>query len=143
MDSQEEVLSELLKRALDFIYFLLLPVILFLVLGWALNVIEEATLSFDDQLSKSGTLLLTAFLTGVMVGLKIAGEKGGMLTLVMGLVAILFFNYLTTQDVRGIELYTKYVPMLNTSTPAMLVYLIPGTWFLGVLLYRFFTVSPD
>lgn len=141
--SLELDLGNLFFRILDYVYFVLLSMGLYIGFAWFIGTVEEASIQMDDKWLKSAAIVLASFVTGVIIGLKISRQKGGMLTLVFGMLAMVTFTYLMTHEIRQLDMYARYIPLLRTTPHPFIPYVIPGAGFLGMLMYRFFTVSAD
>jgi hypothetical protein len=140
--NEQTPMSAFFFKVMDFVYYLACPFLMCFVMAWFLEAIGMHRV-LSIYMVKQGVLVLSSFFSGVLLGLKIGSERGGMMSLFMGLLAIGFFSYELNKDVTIIEQYARYFPILEAATPSFFLLLLPGIYLLGVLFYRFFTVSPD
>lgn len=140
-ENSNNVVMQFFQRLFDLAIFLIVPVMIALAISWFCDAMTLSN-AFQQSLITSGVLLLSGFFTGVFIGLKIAGEKGGILTLVLGMGALIAMAYFVFQESKGMELITSYFPFFHGSAPTYVAFSIPGAGLLGILFCKFFSIHP-
>lgn len=142
-DAVELDIGHVVMRILDGLFFFIINIVLYIFICWVLHQVEDVSFDMEDRWLKTGAILMSSFLTGVVVGLKISQQKGGLLALSLAILAMLGFSYTMNHELPVAEPFLRMIPLLSASAPPYVPYLVPVAGFLGILLYRFFTVSTD
>lgn len=136
------VVQIVIRGLMTYCYFLFLPIFIGILIAWLMELINLSIL-IPAMMLKSAALLLAMFISGALIGKKIAGEPGGLFPFFIAILAFSSFAFLLFSEAQGMELISQYVPLMEKSIPEILYLSLPAVGLFGVVMYRTITVGND
>lgn len=139
------VLMKLFNSMFLFLYFIFLPVMLTVLINWAVYSLTKENF-YQDHWMMPTLLLLSTFLAGALMRQKMedesGGQTGGMGLFFLGIAALFAFVWLTQQDIQMTgRIYSHWLPTPLRPSVSDWLLMLPLTGIFGMLFYKFFTLK--
>ncbi|MCE3235766.1 MAG: hypothetical protein K0Q50_1946 [Vampirovibrio sp.] len=140
-ESTPSVLDRLACWVFLLAYFTFLPILITILLNWAVYSFAVNNL-YQESWMMPSLLLFSTFLAGALMRQKMEDETGGLSLFVIGILALMVFSVLTYEDIHRLGgIYSQFMPRFLVPTMEDYVYMLPGVGIAGMLFYKYFTLK--
>ncbi len=140
-DTSKGFLASFFQGLFLLIYFSILPMLTLIVVNWAVYFFTQNNLYTDSWMAPT-LLLLSTFISGVLIRQKMEDESGGLGLFTLGLISLLLFGWLSYQDIHTIGgLYSRFMPRFLTTDVDSYIYALPAVGIFGMIAYKQFTLK--
>lgn len=140
-DTSKGFLASFFQGLFLLLYFSILPVLTLIVVNWAVYFFTQNNFYTDSWMAPT-LLLLSTFLSGVLIRQKMEDESGGLGLFTLALFALLLFGWLFYQDIHTIGgLYSRFMPRFLTTDVDSYIYALPAVGIFGMIAYKQFTLK--
>ena len=140
-DDEPGPLASVVNGLLTLGYFLLLPIILLVIIDWVAYSVFKDTF-YGEHWMMPVLVAGVAFLSGAFMRQKAADDAAGIGTLVMAMLALAVFAYLTWLDVTSSGgYYSRFLPQIMRSEVQDYVFLLPPIGLIWMLFYKQFSLK--